>query len=534
MTLFHTNNTKASLVTTPWALFIFWVVFGLATSFSGLVTKTLYYDEIYETRKALPSIFEQIFQYAAPETLKRTSPPLYHLLLHPVLVVFGPTPFATRSISWLAGGINVALIYLLLKNLFASPWPILGTLGFMLSSWHIVLSQTARQHGLFLMFVLLGLLLFIRTEKMGKRFIPYGLALAAAGHTSYWGILVVLPAHFLATVLMRRQLTHWRQAVAAQIGAGLTTLVYLWPILRGYSLITGGGGGSEPWPSFTVPYFGSILADFSAANPGQFELFDLPWVGIVTLLVSAIIAMGALHWGRERETFPRWLGSFSLVCLLLLFPAYLAGASHMAWAPMLRKFAILQIPLLVSFLYGISRISRRSLRYGVFLTWSITTAVFGFRFMSSDLYKGSRSVAEHVARLPVPVTTFLNFDTSLPAEQGSLAFLLERMGASRGRKFRYFDFTAPIYPEISADGITCFSYMREGGYLQAKLATLRQNGTLIVDPDAKFNKAMQEIISRFHRAGWRTVVFKDYRGRIGFQLACFDRTFPGAIAHNGS
>jgi hypothetical protein len=391
----------------------------------------------------------------------------------------------------------------------------------MLSSWHVVLSQTARQHGLFFMFTLMSLVLFIHAEKTGKRFIPYGLALVAASHTSYWGVFVVLPAHFFATYLTRNQLNHWKPAAIAQIAAGLTTLVYVVPIIRGYHFIT--EGGSKPWPPLSVPYFGSILVNFSAAHPGQLEIYDFPWVTIVTLVVSVAIAIGARHWAREDQAFPRWLGLCCALFLILLFLAYLAGASHMAWAPMQRKFAILHIPLLIAFLFGVSRINSTLLRYTVFCAWAITASVFGVRYMSSDLYKGSRLVAEQVAQLPGPITTFVNFDTLLPAEQGSLAFLLERMKASKGREFRSFDFRSKPALNISESGITCFSYMREGNFLWAELNNIFRSGSSRDDPDAKFNHMMHEIASQLQETGWKNVVSRYYPGRISFKVDCFQR-----------
>jgi hypothetical protein len=517
--VFSMNGRKAPLRTPVWVVFLFWLGLGLVTSLPGLASRTPYYDEVFETRMALLPVSEQILQYAVPDELMRTSPPLYHLLLHPLLLLFGTTSFAIRSIAWLSGGISVALVYCLLENLFVSPWPVLGTLGFMLSSWHLSISQTARQHGLFVGFVLLGLLLFIHTERRGKRFILYSLVLAAACHTSYWGVVVVLPAHLVATWLMRKRFTYWRRAMLSQVVAGLTTLPYLLPILRGYTLAK---GGSHSWPTLTIPYFGSLLVDFSTANPGQFELFDLPWVATVTLLVSGVIAFGVICWRREREPGPRWLGLCFAACSLLLFLGYLAAAFHMAWTPLIRKFAILQIPLLIAFLYGICHISQSTLRYGLFFAWAISTAVCGLRFMNSDLYRSSQLIADKIAQLPTPVTTFLNFDTSLPAEEGSLAFLLERMEASRGHEFRSFDFTSMDGQiQISEKGTICFSYMSEGGYLQDRLAKIMRPGASVDGRAAELNHAMQEIISRFHEKGWDTVVTQYYPGRISYQLACF-------------
>jgi len=72
-----------------WLVFLFWLGLGLLTSAPGLFTRTLYYDEIFETRMALMPISAQIVQYLEPEHLDLVaSPPLYHILLHPLLLLF--------------------------------------------------------------------------------------------------------------------------------------------------------------------------------------------------------------------------------------------------------------------------------------------------------------------------------------------------------------------------------------------------------------------------------------------------------------
>jgi hypothetical protein len=142
-----------------------------------------------------------------------------------------------------------------------------------------------------------------------------------------------------------------------------------------------------------------------------------------------------------------------------------------------------------------------------------------------------------VALLPASVTTFLNFDTSLPAEQGSLVFLLDGMEASNGREFRNFDFrSSDVEAQVPEHATTCFTYMREGGYLQARLANLVNPENSLGGPDTEFNRKMQEIASRLHRSGWNTIVSKYYPGRISFQLAFFKKQTlsAGARSSEGS
>lgn len=510
-------------------IFLLWFALGLVTSFPGL-SRTLYYDEIFETRTALLPIEQQISPYFDSGQLQRTSPPFYHILLHPILMVFGVTPFTSRTVSWLAGAITVAAMYMFLQTVFARPWPILATLSFMLTSWHITIAQTARQHSLFVMFVLLSLLTWTHLGKARWRVVLYSFFLAAACHTYYWGTLVVLPCHTGATLLMRKKIGYWRRALLAQTIAALTVIPYVFPILKGYQIL---GVEETGWSLLTLPSFAGIFVLFSSANWTQIELVHLLWVGIVTLVVVVAITAGVLWWSKDERLVSHWLGVCFLGLCFLLFLAYVKGASSPTLAgPLIRRFAILQIPLLFFFLYGISRISQPTLRYGIFFVWAITTGVFGIRFMNSDFYKGSQLVAQHVAQLSPPVTTFLNFDTSLPAEQGSLKFLLERMQVSSGYEFHNFDFKSdnPEEVQIPESGTTCFTYMRESGYLQAQLREFMHPKMFADSADAKFNLKMQEISARFQTRGWKTVVSEYYPGRISFQLACFEKQISSAEA----
>jgi 4-amino-4-deoxy-L-arabinose transferase-like glycosyltransferase len=511
------SRTEASLL-----VFCFWFALGLTVTLTGLSEKTPYYDEIFETRMAVLPVTSQVLSYFNPEELQRTSPPLYHIILNPILVWFGVTPFTMRSVSWLAGAANIALVYFLLRRLFTRPWPFLGALGFMVSSWHIILSQTARQHSLFFMFVLLSLLALLSAEKSRWRLIPYAMFLAAACHTYYWGSLAVLPSHILATLLMRKMLVLWRQALLAQLVAAITAVPYVFPILRGYRLLDQDKGSG--WSALAIPHFSGIVIDFSAAPWSQLEVEHLPWVAILSVTVLVAIVSGTYHWCRDQDAWARWLGLCLLAWFLILFPAYVMGSSTLLGSPLIRRFAILQIPLLVAFLYGVSHISRPVFRYGLYASWLASTTVFGVSFMNSNLYRGSQLVADQVARLAVPVTTFLNFDTSLPAEQGSLAFLLERMNASNGHEFRYFDFrSSDVEPSVVENGISCFAYMREGGYLQARLAAFMEPGSPGRSPDAKLNRSIDEIVSRLTSNGWTTIVTEYYPGRVSFRLACLER-----------
>ena len=55
---------------------------------------------------AMVLISDQILEYPTPRELKRTSPPLYHIV-HLIVATFESANLAIRSLSWLAGAVNI-------------------------------------------------------------------------------------------------------------------------------------------------------------------------------------------------------------------------------------------------------------------------------------------------------------------------------------------------------------------------------------------------------------------------------------------
>jgi 4-amino-4-deoxy-L-arabinose transferase-like glycosyltransferase len=507
----------------PYRSFLLWVGLGLLTSSYGLITRTLHYDEIFEIRLALKPVSQQILQYAHPQTLDFSvhalSPPLFHILQHPILVLFGDTAFAARAISWLTGAVNVALIYSLLARLVPVRLAALGALGFMLSFWHIALSQTGRQHSLFLTFVLLSLLLFGHAERKGRHFSLYALALAAASHVYYWGFLVVLPTQIVATLVLKRQLTHWRRALVAQVAAAATALPYIFAIVFSYQKMT----NEAPPLLFTVPYFATVLVEFTSASWGWLDAWSLPWITLVALVALVVMVRGVLRWSKEHLPFARWLGLCCIGWFLILFSAYVMGGSFLAGVPLIRKFAIIQIPLLLAFVYGVASLPSR-LGLLVVLMWTASTAVFGVRFMASDYYKASEVVAERIARLEAPVQIY-----SSPQNYArALSFFLERAGKIEGFQIHPFDVATRLEDFIAAadratprDGSLCFAFMREGGSLRADFEARVLKSKSSKDPDATLHRAVDLLASRLRDRGWTRTASESYPGRVSFQLACF-------------
>jgi len=511
-----------------WPSLAAWLIVGLLTTLPGLSTKSLHYDEGLEARLAQLPIASQYAPYADPaarESDRRSglildSPHLYHTLLHPILNRLGTNGFSVRLLAWIAGGFLVPLAYILLASVFPTGLAILGTLGFNFSAWRVELAQMGRPHSMFLAAAMLSLILFpaAAARRSWPGWLAYCAVLAITVQTSYWGILVVVPAHLIATVLLRREYGYWRRAIAAQVFAGATSLYYASTLLMSYGKHS---GGDPTVPrALAVPLFGRCLVLFGVGEFGKLDVPDLPLVAGITLVVSVVVLRGAVAWWRSAEGWSRWLGACVGIWVVLLFSAHFAARSLAAW-PMERKFALLLVPLLISFVFGLKSIRSPGWRYLAVGVWIVAGAFFGFRSMASNPFRDSTRMATTVAEQPGPVLVYSNRDLFMQ-------FLLDQARPSDGVAYRRvshdkdggFQLTDVRPDERSAS--VCLCLVREGSYLSGRLGALVHGGGP-PDVDEKMKTAVARVTETLTASGWRPSGSAYYPGRISYQVACFAR-----------
>jgi len=95
-------------------------------------------------------------------------PPLYTYILVPFLAVFGVSSEVVRLPSAIAGIVSIVIIYLFTKKLFPDRKgfvPIISAFLLTLLPWHIHISRVSFLAGFGIIFVLLGLYLFLKAKK---------------------------------------------------------------------------------------------------------------------------------------------------------------------------------------------------------------------------------------------------------------------------------------------------------------------------------------------------------------------------------
>src|SRR3989344_1539594 len=97
-----------------------------------------------------------------------THPPLYYIILHFWMNVFGDSEIYTRLLSSIFGILAVFMMYLLGKLLFNSEVGIISSFILALSTFHIAHSQEARMYPLMVILTLISMYFFVKLIKEMK------------------------------------------------------------------------------------------------------------------------------------------------------------------------------------------------------------------------------------------------------------------------------------------------------------------------------------------------------------------------------
>lgn len=133
------------------------VVLGAVLRFYGLGSESLWIDEGVSVDRAGFEAARIIRQAPTDPT-----PPLYYLLLHYWIAVFGNSDYAVRVPSALAGTLSVLVMCRLGAVLSSRTTGLAAALVLAAAPWHVFFSQEARAYQIFCLLVLLSFYFFIR------------------------------------------------------------------------------------------------------------------------------------------------------------------------------------------------------------------------------------------------------------------------------------------------------------------------------------------------------------------------------------
>lgn len=155
-----------------------------------LGTESIWLDEAFSIDfSAYYSVGSIIEESASTQT----HPPLYFILLHFWINLFGTSEVATRSLSAIFGIISILLIYQVGSTLFNRKVGLISGFLSAISSYHIYYSQEARSYTFLLLLSLLSYFLFIKILRGDRRwYYPcYFLTNLLLGYTHFYGLFII-------------------------------------------------------------------------------------------------------------------------------------------------------------------------------------------------------------------------------------------------------------------------------------------------------------------------------------------------------
>lgn len=257
------------------------VVVGLALRVNNLAAESIWYDEGYSIRIAQLPIDVMLGTVAREDN----NPPLYYLLLHGWLNVFGSSETAARGLSVLFGTVSIAAIYLIGQQLFDRRVGTLSALLLTVAELHVQYSQETRAYNLLAMLGLLSLLCFVLLLRSGKplAYLAYLVCSALLLYTHIFGATLVLVQNvYVVIVLLMQPRQRWATLLR---WAGVQTLLllafapYLAALLGRVKSVQAGFWLARPTPVTAL----RTLAEFAGSAP-------------LLLLVVAVLGLAAASW----------------------------------------------------------------------------------------------------------------------------------------------------------------------------------------------------------------------------------------------
>jgi len=228
-------------------------------------------------------------------------PPLYFLILHFWMGLFGTSEVATRSLSAVAGIISILLIYQVGTVLFNRKVGLISGFLSAISSYHIYYSQEARSYSLLLLLSLLSYLLFIAILKWDKKwYYPcYFLTNLALGYTHFYGLFIIASQIIYFLLFWdkyRLQRVKFFSTVAVTILAFLPLMSLL--VGRGASLAQHGFWIPKPR---LVAIFNTFDTFAGSAGAKEFILLAFLLLAIIGLFSIKIVAR-KWSWKKPLES----------------------------------------------------------------------------------------------------------------------------------------------------------------------------------------------------------------------------------------
>ncbi|PSP80114.1 hypothetical protein BRC81_02675 [Halobacteriales archaeon QS_1_68_20] len=282
------------------------VVLGVALRVYGLDGWSLYGDELYSitSRGALPP--SEILTVPIPLD---SHPPLYYLLLHFWMDLFGNSVASARALSVILSAAGMVLLYLLGAQLYDDRVGLLAALLYAVSTFQIHYGRIARMYSLFVVLTLASWYTFVRLrEKSTASAVGYVLSTVLLVYTHVFALFVVASQYLYVFLSETRAGIDWRRWATVQAAVGLLSLP--WIAMLGnhvLGLLTGAREGSIiAWvPEPNVGIITHTILRY-VGWPNHFPLLNGTWslravAAVIVVVYSACLVLAILRFTSDRE-----------------------------------------------------------------------------------------------------------------------------------------------------------------------------------------------------------------------------------------
>jgi mannosyltransferase len=235
----------------------------------NLGSDSIWLDEAYSIQFAHLAPVQLLAETAASDV----HPPLYYLLLHYWINLFGDSEASVRLLSVLFGLLAILMIYLVAARLFDRATALLSALLLSLSLFHIEFAQEARMYALLALLSLCSLHFFLKLfadERRGVALAGYIVSTSLLMHTHVYGFFTIFAEnlfffslYFSRRDTFRRLFARWLSAQAALV---LLFVPWLSIMLQQFKRVQQGFWIPRPTLNFLrltwMLYAGSTLLSF--------------------------------------------------------------------------------------------------------------------------------------------------------------------------------------------------------------------------------------------------------------------------------
>lgn len=367
------------------------LVLGAALRANRLADWSLFGDELYSvtSRGALP-VGELL---AVPVPLD-SHPPLYYLLLHYWMELFGNSVTGTRSMSVVLSIGAMGMLFLLGTELFDDRVGLLATLLFAVSTFQIHYGRVARMYSLFVLLTLASWYGFVRLrEGTVPTAAGYVVATALLVYTHVFGLFVVAAQSVYVLLSERTAGIGRRRWIGLQAAVGVLVLPWLGVLMHHvFSLLTGAREGSIiSW----VPKPGIGIVTNTVLRyvgwPHHFPLIDESWgtraVASLLVIVYAIcLVLAIIRYTSDKEyefaNLPVTGQLSTLFAVPIALPFLFSYLVVPVYYPRFTIPASVALFLLVA--AGIVNIKSRRRRYAVLAIVLLCSAVLVSQYYATD------------------------------------------------------------------------------------------------------------------------------------------------------